>query len=141
MDVGTAYQRPCGKTFNCEKCSKEFHLKWQLKKHEEGHNNMNVKFCYYVNYMTNIFERIISKIPPKNCHFWAKFSPKFRPIQNLMPTISKKLHQWSNNYVTIQSLALWLQNGPQRNFNKCQNCQFHNIWKNIEKSHEKTANS
>ena len=58
------------------------------------------------NDQTNIFERIISKILPENCHYLAKFSPKCKTEKNVMPTISKKLHPWLENFVTIQSLAL-----------------------------------
>jgi hypothetical protein len=53
---------------------------------------------------------------PKNCHYLAKFSPKCIMQKYVMPTISKKLHQWLKHYVTIQSLALWNQNGPKGNF-------------------------
>ena len=43
------------------------------------------------------FERIKSRIPPKNCHLLAKFGPKFRQIQIPMPTMSTKLHHWLKN--------------------------------------------
>jgi hypothetical protein len=44
-----------------------------------------------------LFGRIISHIPPKKCYDLAKLSPKYRPIQILMPTIPTKVHQCSEN--------------------------------------------
>jgi hypothetical protein len=43
------------------------------------------------------FERILAKLYPKIAFFWARFSPKYRPIQMLMLTMSSKLHQWLKN--------------------------------------------
>ena len=37
------------KQFKCEKCNQEFHLKWRFNKHQEGHENTNVKYCHYFN--------------------------------------------------------------------------------------------
>jgi hypothetical protein len=72
------------------------------------------------NDQTNIFERIISKILPKNCHYLAKF----RPMQNLMPTISKKWYQWLNNYVTIQSLSFNFKMDPKETLRNIKTANF-----------------
>jgi hypothetical protein len=71
-----------------------------------------------------LFDRILSKIPPKKGRFGAKFSPNYSPMQILIPTIPTKFHQWFNKWVTIQSLALWLQNGPKDTFKNVKIAKF-----------------
>ena len=37
------------KPFKCNVCDKSFILNWRLKKHIEGHKQLNIKFCHYYN--------------------------------------------------------------------------------------------
>ena len=34
------------KRFQCDECDQNFHLKWILMKHVEGHKVENVRFCH-----------------------------------------------------------------------------------------------
>ena len=35
--------------FECDKCGKQFVLKWRLRKHQDIHNNQNIRKCHYYN--------------------------------------------------------------------------------------------
>ena len=37
------------KPYQCDICDKSFVLKWRLKKHKQGHGQVDVKFCHYFN--------------------------------------------------------------------------------------------
>ena len=37
------------KKIECDKCGKEFVLKWRLKKHQDMHTNQNIRKCHYFN--------------------------------------------------------------------------------------------
>ena len=58
MDARNAHKNKCRKSFKYKVYSQEFHLQGRLTKHQELHENNNVRFSYYLNNIDCPYEEL-----------------------------------------------------------------------------------